>query len=387
MIITTAVLLVRAGHRRRKPRGYLDSGKVRREDEPVGKPLTFDNQTTAEELRSLPSCRLLTVEALSQVNPAACRGLSTSCLSDFNVTNLPLACLMNISWETIQSISAKTFRELIQSGPEQLFFALEDLEVLLVEYGTDVERFPETFVAYCGADPSFTEVYLSALNRINHHQGILQMFSGPRLAKLDPSFFRHLTPETVKAMPSMTFSQMSPAQLGRMSPEAFGGFQPAQIEATPAGNFKSLTAEHIYFLPVPCLQAISPAQARSLGPEPADLPQVISQAKEARDEESLLRRLFLHRHPCKAAHDRFRHFLDQLVKDALQQRCDPIWNPSFTTSSSHLGLGQSSNQQTTPVKVEAKRAKIKIDRDHASSRQSQTLLPTLLIPVCLLFLF
>lgn len=290
--------------------------------------LVLDERTSVDDLRRLQksSCRNITVSQLNKIPPESCFGLQKECLQEFNVTNLNANCLMNISWKTMTEISRKTFNELINSDAENMFFALDDIDYFLGQFGKYYEQFPSTFVAYCSSDPIFAERYAASLDIIGHSSGLAQLFAQPYMEHLDAAMFRFVSEDVLKGLDAITFRHLRKEQLARIPAMSFKNMTPAQFSSIPPANFEVFNADSLLLMPASCLAALTAQQAKHLGADPSKPPEVKSQAKAQRDLEIFSRRVFIDRHACVAVQERRQHIKSEAVWDALKVRCDLIWN-------------------------------------------------------------
>lgn len=292
--------------------------------------VAVDKNSTAADLQQMHynGCKGLSVEHLNALSPEACSGLSHQCIHEINVTNLHIPCLMHINELQFKDISLKTFTELMNSDPEHMFFTIEDVYVLVPKFADRFGKFPATFMSYCAASSDFAEALIESLNSTRNTHALVQFFTSPYIEKHDPTLFRLMSGKNLEQLPAMAFKQMSKDQFARIPPSAFKNMTPAQFESIPPGHFEVIKAEPLGYVSTACLQVMTPQQARSLGANPDDIPQVTSQAKIQRDTEIIAYRLFVERHPCQTANERISLITSQNVKDALLQRCSKILNVS-----------------------------------------------------------
>lgn len=311
---------------RRSASSSSSSGRAASRANGIHEP-TLNQRSTADDLFRLGqySCRRLTVELLNGLDPKVCTGLTAACLCDFDATDLNAECLMNVSHIEFPLISAKTFRELVSSQAENMFFSQEDLYDLVHNNCLKFDRFPTTFVAYCASHKAYADPYIRATRDQGHFPALHQILASPHLEQLDPCMLTVLEERAVRSLPAATLSRLSVAQFGGIEPRHISKLTAPQIAAIPPGHFGTLVAETLFYLDRSGIEAITAAQARHLGADPGLLPAITATGGAERELQVFRYRQFVEGHACVGAKERLHNFVDRGVRDAIEQRCAPIW--------------------------------------------------------------
>lgn len=327
---TSVLLLAAVEARRNRNRKRNDSATSDDDRTSFRQSLTgkrrFDKWTSLEDITRMASesCIGVTAGDLNKIPSEACAGLTNRCLNQINVTGINVMCQMNWSIEVIKNMTRATFAQLIQNDAEHMFFSVEDLEILMSKYGGEHDKFPSTFMAYITSDTNFADAFIRSLIDLKHYTAIAQIFAHPYVERLDPLVFRVISKDALPRIPAGTFRLLSKEQLAAIPHKSLARLTPAQFQAIPPASFEVFSMETLILIDGDCLQTLTQHQARNLGPDPSNIPQVTATEKAERETQIIQRRFFIERHACNAVEERSQLITSQTVRDAIKQRCDGL---------------------------------------------------------------